>query len=104
MLAASAGRAGAAIALPLEHVLEDAGLDHQPARAGRHQQRDQLWSEVHVILVAPAGMPKPVGLLGLFACVRVRLEVRLATALVGDVNVHLGGCEIGVAEHLLDAA
>ena len=36
--------------------------------------------------------------------VRVRLEVRLAAALVGDVRVQLGRGEVGVAEHLLDAA
>ena len=31
-------------------------------------------------------------------------EVGLAPALVGDVGVDLGGREVGVAEHLLDAA
>ena len=36
--------------------------------------------------------------------VRVRLEVGLATAPVGDVGVELGRRQIGVAEHLLDAA
>ena len=36
--------------------------------------------------------------------VRVRLEVRLASTSVGDVRVPLGGGEIGVAEHLLDAS
>ncbi len=36
--------------------------------------------------------------------VRVRAEVRVAAALVGDVRVDLGRPEVGVAEHLLDAA
>ena len=38
------------------------------------------------------------------ARVRVRLEVQLAPAAVGDVRVELGRAEVGVAEHLLDAA
>src|SRR6476469_4663318 len=37
-------------------------------------------------------------------CMRVRVKVGLASPLVGDVKVHLGGRQIGVAEHLLDAA
>ena len=36
--------------------------------------------------------------------VRVRVEVRLAPAPVRDVRVELGRAEVGVAEHLLDAA
>ena len=36
--------------------------------------------------------------------VRVRLEVEVAAAAVGDVRVQLGRGEIGVPEHLLDAA
>ena len=36
--------------------------------------------------------------------VRVRGEVRLAPPAVGDVRVELGRAEVGVAEHLLDAA
>lgn len=38
------------------------------------------------------------------ARVRVRFKVGLAPALVGDVKVHLGGREVGMTEHLLDAA
>ena len=38
------------------------------------------------------------------ARVRVRLEVELAPAAVGDVRVQLGRGEVGVPEHLLDAA
>ena len=38
------------------------------------------------------------------ARVRVRVEVGLAPAPVGDVRVDLGRREVGVAEHLLDAA
>jgi hypothetical protein len=34
----------------------------------------------------------------------MRFKVGLAPAPVGDVCVHLGGREIGVAEHLLDRA
>src|SRR3990172_8002357 len=37
-------------------------------------------------------------------CVRVRLVVRVAPAALGDVRVELGRAEVGVAEHLLDAA
>ena len=36
--------------------------------------------------------------------VRVRLEVQLAAAAIGYVRVELGRREVGVAEHLLDAA
>ena len=36
--------------------------------------------------------------------VGVGSEVGLAPASVGDVGVQLGGREVGVAEHLLDAA
>jgi hypothetical protein len=35
---------------------------------------------------------------------RVRLEVQLATSPIGYVGVELGGREVGMAEHLLDAA
>ena len=38
------------------------------------------------------------------AGVRVRLEVRLAAAAVGDVRVELGRRQVGVAEHLLHRA
>ena len=34
----------------------------------------------------------------------MRGEIGLATALVGDVRIELGGAEVGVAEHLLHAA
>ena len=42
--------------------------------------------------------------LGLWRRVRVRLEVGLAPPPVGDVGVELGRRQVGVAEHLLDAA
>jgi hypothetical protein len=35
--------------------------------------------------------------------VRMRLEVQLATAAIGYVRVELGGGEIGMSQHLLDA-
>ena len=35
---------------------------------------------------------------------RVSAEIELAAAAVADVRVELGGGEVGVAEHLLDAA
>src|SRR4051794_4241901 len=34
---------------------------------------------------------------------RMRLEIQLPTAPIGYVRVELGGREVGVAEHLLDA-
>jgi hypothetical protein len=34
----------------------------------------------------------------------VRLEVNVATATIADVRVQLRGREVGVPEHLLDAA
>src|SRR5438046_3235083 len=40
----------------------------------------------------------------LLASVGVRSEVQLTTPPIGYVGVELGGCEVGVAEHLLDGA
>ena len=57
------------------------------------------------ILIAPYGSPAcRFGNTGSAAGMGVGLEVHLAPAPVGDMGVQLGGGEIRVPQHLLDAA
>ena len=39
-----------------------------------------------------------------FVCTRMRAEVHVTQPLGGEVRVELGGCDVGVPEHLLQRA
>ena len=94
--AAAAGRADALPPLELERVLLQAGEEHRVA--DRHRQG----SEDHDLRVKRhPGRPLRSRS---SSRVRVRLEVQLPAAPIGYVRVELGRREVGVAEHLLDAA
>src|SRR5215210_8139991 len=101
---APARRAASLPSPPLEHALLQTALDHQVADPHRdREKRRQLRIESRHLyeVLASAVCPqtsRPTLRVG------VSLEIGVATAPIGHVRVELGRGEIGVPEHLLDAA